>query len=105
MLNEDEKAMQPENGVEYTKCFDQWKAEIAKVNPHVVLIGPETYYMTGGKRNPGVTSLAYNQFFLNSSNHADGKSPPVVSNHNAEGDFEGFDRWYNEFAVKLDAMR
>ena len=61
--------------------------------------------MTGGKRNPGVTSLAYNQFFLNSSNHADGKSPPVVSNHNAVGDFEGFDRWYSEFAVKLDAMR
>ena len=97
--------MEPEDGVEYTKCFDAWKAEIAKVNPAVTLIGPETYFMTGGKRNPGVTSLAYNQFFLNSSNHADGKSPPVVSNHNAVGDFEGFDRWYDEFAVKLDAMR
>ena len=105
VLNEDEKAMQPENGVEYTKCFDQWKAEIAKVNPHVVLIGPETYYMSGGKRNPGVTSIKFNTYFMTASNHADGKSPPVISNHNAVGDFDGFDKWYSEFALPLEAAR
>eukprot|EP01052_Picozoa_sp_SAG31_P032409 SAG31_NODE_3551_length_4131_cov_2.490575_4_plen_237_part_00 len=105
VLNEDEKAMSPENGVEYTKCFDQWKEEIAKINPHVTLIGPETYYMSGGKRNPGVTSIAYNRYFMNASNHADGKSPPVISNHNAVRDFDGFDTWYREFALPLEAAR
>lgn len=97
--------MEPENGVEYTICFDQWKAEIAKVNPNVTLIGPETYYMDASKRNPGVTSIQFNTFFLNASNHADGVSPPVISNHNAVRDFDGFDKWYDEFAVPLEAVR
>eukprot|EP01050_Picozoa_sp_SAG11_P000753 SAG11_NODE_26_length_23420_cov_40.459886_19_plen_365_part_00 len=97
--------MQPENGVEYTKCFDQWKSAIAKVNPHITLIGPETYYMDGGRRNPGATSIEYNRYFLNASNHEDGKSPAVISNHNSVGNFEGFDKWYDEFAVPLEAAR
>lgn len=103
VLNEDEHSMTPENGVEYTKCFDAWKAEIAKVNPDVVLIGPETYYMKDNP--PGRNSLAYNQYFLNASNHADGKSPAVISNHNAVRDFDGFDSWFRAFAEPLYHMR
>jgi len=99
VLNEDEHNMQPEDGVEYTKCFDAWKAEIHKVNPYVTLIGPETYYMKGEPN-----SLKYNQYFLNAPNHADKKSPPVVSNHNAVRDFDGFDTWYSAFAEPLDKM-
>ena len=81
-----------QDGVQYTKCFDAWKAEITKVNPAVVLIGPETYYMILDSRDSR-DSLKYNQFFMNASNHADGESPPVISNHNQVRDFEGFDQW------------
>ena len=31
VLNEDEKAMEPEDGVEYTKCFDQWKVGVDRI--------------------------------------------------------------------------
>ena len=100
VLNEDEHHMVPEDGPEYTVCWDAWKKEIAKVNPHLTLIGPETYYM---KDEPN--SLKYNEYFLNASNHADGKAPAVVSNHNAPGNFDGFDTWFDAFAVPLDKLR
>ena len=41
MLNEDEHHIQPDNGVAYTTCFDAIKAEVSRVNPTIVLVGPE----------------------------------------------------------------
>ena len=41
-MNEDETKTPPEGGVQYTLCFDAWAEEIAKVNPDILLMGPET---------------------------------------------------------------
>ena len=41
VLNEDEHHIQPDNGVAYTTCFDAIKAEVSRVNPTIVLVGPE----------------------------------------------------------------
>ena len=41
VLNEDEYGTPPENGVQYTRCYDAWKREIRKINPEIHLLGPE----------------------------------------------------------------
>ena len=72
VLNEDEHHLQPGNGVAYTTCYDAIKAEVAKVNPAVILVGPEII-----NGHP----LAYMNYFLNGSNHADGQVPLIASYH------------------------
>ena len=61
MLNEDEHHIQPENGPAYTACYDAIKVEVAKVNPKIVLVGPE---IVGGG-----WSWPYMRYFLDKDNH------------------------------------
>jgi hypothetical protein len=67
--------------------------------------------------------LAYSLYFLNGSNHADGRPPPLLSTHAGfnnppagpgppgsnpaqyEGFFAAFDKWVEEVAVPLEAAR
>ena len=130
VLNEDEYRTPPGGGLQYTTCFDAWKSEIGKVNPAVQLVGPETaggsYGLrerAEGKHLPGAAlrrtaalrgQLAYSLYFLNGSNHADGKPPPVVSNHvalygnpqdNWRGFFQGVDEWIDHVATPLERAR
>lgn len=86
VMNEDETQTPPEKGVEYTICFDAWVQEIKKVNPDMVLMGPET---TDGATWPGGSVLNFTLYFLNGSNHYDGKPPPLISNHHGDGAFAG----------------
>jgi hypothetical protein len=103
VLCEDEHPMQPEQGVEYTVCYDAWKLEIAKVNPSIVLVGPEFY----------LDHVPYYTHFLNGSNHDDGQSPPVISSHcglNYDPDhpavlFDQFDSWFSSQADPMEARR
>lgn len=98
VLNEDEYGTPPGGGVQYTVCWDAWKEEIAKVNPEVKLVGPETaggaygstgssYGSAGGtskrrqRQPPGLASdpmlrrealggqLDYSLYFLNGCVH------------------------------------
>ena len=103
VLCEDEHPMQPEKGVEYTACFDAWKREIRKVNPSIILVGPEYY----------PDHVKYYKHFLNASNYHDGKSPAVVSSHlglsyeqsNSLALFDSFDSWRVDLAVPMEAVR
>ena len=118
VLNEDEYGTPPEGGVIYTICWDAWKREIAKINPRMKLVGPETAGGThgslrggGGARGADMRTrpqakeqrseyltrlrgqLDYSRYFLNGSHHADGQPPPYISNHVAMygggGHFDG----------------
>ena len=70
VLNEDEHHIQPGGGVAYTVCYDAIKVEVEKVNPKVLLVGPEV-----------VADASYMEYFLNADNHADKKAPPIASWH------------------------
>lgn len=72
VLNEDEHKIRPRGGEGYTVCYD---AIALEVNPDLVLIGPEFVQESGGNVMDAWT------YFLNSSNHVDGKPPPVASYH------------------------
>eukprot|EP00666_Eupelagonemidae_sp_cell4sb_P002737 gene2737-7990_t len=72
VLNENEHGMVPSGGVEYTACFDAWRAEIAKVNPRVKLIGPE-FVSDDAPSQPMVVA----EYLMDARNHAD-KQPPAV---------------------------
>jgi len=61
VLNEDEYQTPPGGGVQYTVCWDAWREEIAKVNPTIQLVGPET---TNGGPSADV-QLAYSLYFMN----------------------------------------
>ena len=118
VLNEDEYGTPPGGGVVYTTCWDAWKAEIAKVNKKMRLVGPETAGGSDGvrgRRRGGAASLGgqldYSLYFLDPANHADGEAPPVVSNHVAlygppwRQFFSGVDRWVAHVATPLGAAR
>ena len=64
VLNEDEHAIKPDNGMAYTVCYDAIKAEVAKVNPTITPVGPEIAGTSGH-------SWDYMHYFLNASHHAD----------------------------------
>lgn len=72
VLNEDEHHIKPDDGMAYTICYDAIKSEVKKVNPKVILVGPE---IINGQ------PLNYMQYFLNASNHADKEPPPIASYH------------------------
>ena len=72
VLNEDEHKLRPGGGVAYTTCFDAIAEEVAKVNPRVVLVGPE---LINGH------PLTYMTHFLNGSNHRHGRAPRIASYH------------------------
>ena len=72
VLNEDEHHIKPEDGVAYTVCYDAIKKEVAKVNPAVILVGPEI--INGAP-------LQYMKYFLNASNHDDNEPPQIASYH------------------------
>ena len=104
VLNEDEHHIaepgEPDNGEAYTMCYDAIKIEVRKVNPNVVLVGPEICC-----RGP-----EFLQYFLNASNHADGQAPSMASYHQAvtaDGDTAGsfFTQWdaiYDEYVVAVE---
>jgi hypothetical protein len=73
VLNEDEHAIKPDNGVAYTTCYDAIKIEVERVNKKVTLVGPE---IVGGSWDTG-----YMEYFLKAENHADKQAPPVASYH------------------------
>lgn len=94
VLNEDEHGIKPGNGVAYTTCYDAIKVEVTKVNPKIVLVGPE---IVGGG-----WSWPYMKYFLDKANHKDGQAPPVASWHwfggyiaNATGE-DIMDRWLHD---------
>ena len=110
VLNEDEYQTPPGGGVQYTICWDAWQREIAKVNPRIKLIGPET--TNGGPS--GTEQLAYSEYFMEPSHHADGRPPPIVSNHvgtepvisgNYSDFFDFTDRWISTVGASLVASR
>ena len=121
VLNEDEYGTPPGGGVMYTRCYDAWRREIAKVNPTIVLVGPETtgfppMLASRGRRAAEapawhIEQLSYSTYFMDPAHHDDGGAPPVVSNHFAvEGPpfarmFEGVDQWMSLVAGPLAAAR
>ena len=53
--------------------------------------------------------MAYYLYMLNGTNHDD-RQPPAVFSHHARGggdtgDWDGYDRWHNSFAVPFEAAR
>jgi hypothetical protein len=76
ILNEDEHHILPDNGVAYTACYDAIVAEVAKVNPTVVPVGPE---MVATGKSAAPASLW--PYFLNASNHVPARVPPLTSYH------------------------
>ncbi len=68
--NEDEHSL----GAATIPCYDAVVAEVARINPSIVPVGPELV-------GDDPTQSALLRQFLNSSNHADGRAPPVVSFH------------------------
>ena len=110
VLNEDEYDTPPHGGIEYTICFDAWKAEIAKVNPRLRLIGPEI--ATNERAARGSDVWNYSAYFLDPSSHADGAAPGFVSLHVAldgkDGAFDDFfagvDEWTTNFLAPLMAL-
>ena len=68
--NEDEHSL----GAATIPCYDAVVAEVARINPSIVPVGPELV-------GDDPTQSALLRQFLNSSNHANGRAPPVVSFH------------------------
>jgi hypothetical protein len=70
VLNEDEHHLAPDHGPAYVQCFDAIAAEVARVNPRTVLVGPEE-----------VADNEMMLYFLNGSNHVNDQVPKVASYH------------------------
>ena len=80
ILNEDDHGESPDDGTAYTTCYDAIAAEVHKVNPAIVPVGPEIFGASGH-------ATEYLMHFLNASNHygyqgfGKGAVPSVVSYH------------------------
>ena len=70
ILNENEHSLDANTIL----CYDAIVAEVKKINPDIVPVGPE---LVGD--DPTQSALLHD--FLNSSNHRDNRAPPVVSYH------------------------
>lgn len=102
ILNENERNT---GGPRYTTCFDAIRAVVEKINPSIVLEGPETVFMQ------------YTPYFIDPQNHKDGRAPDLVSNHadwnsnaGAAGEgyeslFDGVDKFVAEQVTPLAALR
>eukprot|EP00666_Eupelagonemidae_sp_cell4sb_P012218 gene12218-18228_t len=67
----------PDNGGAYVTCYDAIAAEVRKVNPIIVPIGPE---IEGSASYPS-DMFDYLAYHLNGSNHADRQPPAVATYH------------------------
>lgn len=103
ILNEDEHHVKPDDGSAYTKCYDAVSQEVKKVNSKIVMVGPEIC----------CRGTDYLMYFLNGSNHADGKPPPVASYHqaprgghntSAASFFTSWDDIYASYVLPVDRM-
>jgi hypothetical protein len=74
VLNENEHST---GGERYTRCFDAIREAVEKVNPSIVLEGPETVF-AGGDLD---ASWIYTGYFIDPKNHKDNRPPAIVSNH------------------------
>ena len=70
VFNEDEHGLSPEGGVGYSRCFDVIAKEVHRINPTILLVGPET---VAGDGNNGFLTA-----FMNASNH----SPEILVDEN-----------------------
>eukprot|EP01051_Picozoa_sp_SAG22_P002891 SAG22_NODE_134_length_18372_cov_33.054944_11_plen_673_part_00 len=115
VLHEDEHGLKPGLGVAYTTCFGAVKAEVAKINPALPLMGPEVCFPEPWA-DP--SALEWIRYFINGTNHADGRAPPVVSYHlglrgssNPDGSsghasfFSQWDRFYHAAVLQMDPWK
>ncbi len=98
--------------VVYGSCWDQWKRELAAVNPALRLVGPE--FATDPRMNATSREFESMAKFLNGSSHDDGAPPDFVSMHiavigsdqdNFTDFFDGLDTWVAGFLAPFDALR
>ena len=61
VFNEDEHGLSPEGGIGYSRCFDVIAKEVHRINPEILLVGPETVAGDG--------NTAFLIAFMNASNH------------------------------------
>lgn len=98
--NEDEHRLGP---VRYTKCYDAIVAEMAKINPGIVPVGPDIDSAASHHE------YSYLTHFLVQDNHSPKQTPPIGSYHwaghgsnaSAEGFFTQWDSRFQQFARKL----
>eukprot|EP01052_Picozoa_sp_SAG31_P012228 SAG31_NODE_709_length_12683_cov_17.695248_7_plen_519_part_00 len=102
VLNEDEHHIAPDHGPAYVQCFDAIAAAVATVNPRAVLVGPEE-----------VADNEMMLYFLNSSNHANGRAPKIASYHagmratnsSATTFFDQWDRQFDDTVRVFEAFK
>ena len=58
---------------EYITCFDAITKAVHEVDPNLKTMGPEQW--------PSPSNLDYYKYFMNGSNHKDGKPPQLISAH------------------------
>ena len=111
LQNEDEHGIRPEGGIAYTRCFDAVRRQLQKINPRIILVGPE---ISGDCSYPGA-QFNYLSYYLNKSNHAGNYAPEIGSYHigingdglstaGSEGYYTQWDHALAGFVPAVDAV-